>query len=623
MSQGTISTLAFTTSFRPSTETEATTTTTTSTSELYPSTSTSEIISPTASDSTTTTTPDSTATPITSSTTSEPYTPLSSSTITTTTASSSTTTSYSTTTSWTYTLPTTIPPTPTPSNDSDALSTGAIVAIVVASVVGIVALVLSTFLIVRRRRRNSVYYQNTPPMQETRTNNYGGVGGGGGGGQVNNNTNGAGLGITSSNTNPPYGGNDHGMSHDQMNASPLGNGGGFSSQSTGFGYDNGVIPGTALGAGMYGYDDDYHYQQQAVHQHTTQQPFYPLNNNQPLSYTPPTEPDIAPEDRYNPAYGSRREQEAAYMDSQQQQLYLQSQQQLQQQQQLQHQQQQQRQRQQQYLAGQLPMSEPVIPPKTNETFDTRPTGIGDGSQERYCPDNRFSVNSQTYLEQLRQSYPPATIDQELMGIPSADGSAGNDIINNNGRTVSPGLVFPPLPAPVPVPLISSHVGAGSAGNMMGSEDYAYPESDARRVLPNDRRPSSSRPISSSTVVTPAVTVQADVQDRGQHVVDNDATAVANSTQGELTPPQRFTEGERGSATEGNSNNSDNVGSPKRSSVLSQASSTASNSLNTKRLNSPQVIPSTNSLQLAPSPKRGPQMRDPEEEPTVTVIRKPM
>ncbi|KAF9549151.1 hypothetical protein EC957_004790 [Mortierella hygrophila] len=436
-------------------------------------------------------------------------------------------------------------------------------------------------------------------MQETRTNNYGGGGGGGGGGgQVNNNNSGTGLGITSSNTNPPYGGNDHGMSQDQMNASSLDNGGGFSSQSTGFGYDNGVIPGTALGAGMYGYDDDYHYQQQA-----------------PLSYTPPTEPDIAPEDRYDPTYGSRREQEAAYMNSQQQQLYLQSQQQLQQQQQLQHQ--------QQYLAGQLPMSAPVIPPTTNETFDTRPTWIGDSGQEGYYPDNRFSVNSQAYLEQLRQSYPPATIDQELMGVPSAEGGAGNDIVNNNVRTVSPGLDFPPLPAPVPAPLISSHVGAGSAGNMTGSEDYAYPESDARRVPPNDRRPSSSRPISSSTVVTPAVTVQADVQDRGQHVVNNDATAVANSTQGELTPPKRFTEGERGSATEGNSNNSDTVGSPKQSSVLSQASSTVSNSLNAKRLNSPQVIPSTNPLLLVPSPKRGPQMRDPEEEPTVTVIRKPL
>ncbi|KAF9124776.1 hypothetical protein BGX30_000798 [Mortierella sp. GBA39] len=379
-------------------------------------------------------------------------------------------------------------------------------------------------------------------MQETRTNNHGG----GGGGQVNNNNSGTGLGITSSNTNPPYGGNDHGMSQDQMNASSLDNGGGFSSQSTGFGYDNGVSPGTALGAGMYGYDDDYHYQQQAMHQQTAQQPFYPLSNSQPLSYTPPTEPDIAPEDRYDP------------------------------------------------------------------------------TQEGYYPDNRFSVNSQTYLEQLRQSYPPATIDQELMGVPSAGGGAGNDIVNNNARTVSPGLVFPPLPAPVPVPLISSRVGAGSAGSMTGSEDYAYPESDARRVPPNDRRPSSSRPISSSTVVTPAVIVQADIQDRDQHVVNNNATAVVNSTQGELTPPKRFTEGERGSATEGNSNNSDNVGSPKRSSMLSQASSMASNSLNTKQLNSPQVIPSTNSLQVVPSPKRGPQMRDPEEEPTVAVImRKPL
>ncbi|KAK3820533.1 MAG: hypothetical protein JOS17DRAFT_819849 [Linnemannia elongata] len=636
------------TSFRPTTKTEATTTTTTSTSQLYPSTSTSEIISPTTSDATTTTTTtttttDSTTTPITSSTTSEPYTSSSSSTTTTTTISLSTTTSYSittsysTTTSWTYTRPTTttsvgptIPPTPPPSNDSHALSTGAIVAIAVASVVGIVALALSTFLIVRRQRRNkdSVYYQNPPPMQETRTNNYGG--GGGEGGQVNNNNDGTGLGITSSNTNASYGGNNFRMSQDQMNASSLDNGGGFSNQSSGFGYDNGVSSATALDAGMYGYDDDYRYQQQTPHQQRAQQPYYPSNNSQPLSYTPPTEPDTAPEDRYDHTYGLRREQEAAYMHYQQQRLYLQSQHEFQQQQQLQHQQQlqrqqhqqqQQQQRQQQYLTGQLSMPAPIVPPTTNESFDTRPTVIGSDGQEEYYHDNRFSVSSQTYLERLRQSYPPAAIDQELMGVPSAEGGAGNDIVNNNARTLSPGLVFPPLPAPVPVPPISSHVGAGSAGSMTGSEDYAYPESDARRVPSNDRWSSSSRPVSSSILDTPAVTVQGDGQNQNHPIVNNSTTAAISSTQGTLAPNKRLTEGEGGSATEGNGNHSTNnkVGSPKRSSMLSQASSTASDSLNPKRLNSPQLNTSNSSSHLVPSPKRAPQMRYPEEEPTVTVI----
>ncbi|OAQ31484.1 hypothetical protein K457DRAFT_124121 [Linnemannia elongata AG-77] len=512
-------------------------------------------------------------TPITS-TSSEPYTSSSLSTTSTTTTSSSTTISSSASTSWTYTRPTTttsigptIPPTPTPSNDSDALSTGAIVAVAVASVVGVVAVAFSTFLIVRRQKRNrdSVYYHN-PPMQETRTNSYGG--GGGGGGQVNNNNDGTGLGITSSNTDAPYGRKDFRMSLDLMNASSLDNGGGFSSQSSGFGYDNGVSSATALGAEKYGYDDDYRYQQQALHQQRAQQPFYRSNNSQPLSYTPPTEPEIAPEDRYDPTY--TREQEAAYMNYQQQQLYLQSQQQLQEHQQLQHQQQHQQQRQQRYLAGQLPMPAPVIPrTTTNESFDTRPTVIGDGSQEGGHPNNRFSIDSRTYLERLRQRYSPAAIDQEPMGVPSAEGGPGNDTVDNNTRTVSPGLVFPPLPTPVPVPPISSHVGAGSAGSMTGSEDYAYPESDARHVPSNDRWSSSSRPMSSSTVDTPAVSVQTDDQDQHQAVVNNDATVTASSTHNEPTPPKpnRFTEGERGSATEFNgiNSNSYNVGSPKRSS----------------------------------------------------------
>ncbi|KAG0072021.1 hypothetical protein BGZ90_012057 [Linnemannia elongata] len=431
-------------------------------------------------------------------------------------------------------------------------------------------------------------------MQETRTNSYGG-GGGGGGGQVNNNNDGTGLGITSSDPNAPYGRNDFRMSLDQMNASSLDNGGGFSSQSSGFGYDNGVSSATALGAEI-----------------------------QPLSYTPPTEPEIAPEDRYDPTYSSRREQEAAYMNYQQQQLYLQSQQQLQEQQQLQHQQQ----RQQRYLAGQLPMPAPVIPRTTNESFHTRPTVIGDGRQEGGYPDNRFSIDSRTYLERLRQSYPPAAIEQEPMGVPSAEGGPGNDIVDNNTRTVSPGLVFPPLPTSVPVPPISSHVGAGSAGSMTGSEDYAYPESDARHVPSNDRWSSSSRPMSSLTVDSPAVSVQTDDQDQYQAVVNNDATVTANSTHNELTPPKpiRFTEGEGGSATEFNgiNSNSYNVGSPKRSSELSQASSTVSNSLNPKRLNSPQLLPATHSPQLIPSPRRAPQMRYPEEEPTVTAtMREPL
>lgn len=450
-----------------------------------------------------------------------------------------------------------------------------------------------------------MHSQDPPPMQETRPNNHNN--GVVSGVLVNNNNGGTGLGITSSSVNAPYSGSGFGISQDQMNAASLDTGGGYPSQSSGFGYDN-AGSATALGAGLYGgYNDEIRYQQQAPHQPRSQQPYYHASNNQPLSYTPPTEPDIAPEDRYDPTYAYRQEQEAAYMNYQQQQLYLQCQQQLQQPQQQQELIQQQRQQnQQQYLAGQLPMPASVIPPPppppaTTESFDIRPTVIGGGGgQERYYPENRFSVNSQTYLERLRGSYLPASVDQGPMRVPAEDGGAGSVV--NTVRTLDPGLtspLTPPMPVPVP-PISSSHVGAGTAaGRTTGSEDYAYPESNARRVPNNDRWSTPPRPTSSTTD-TPAVKVQAD-----------DQPVAAGATEGELASPlmaNRFAKGEGVVTTEGNSSH---VVSPKRSSVLSQESvSTASSGLNSKRLNSPQVISSA---------KRAPQARYPEKEPTITTI----
>lgn len=295
------------------------------------------------------------------------------------------------------------------------------------------------------------------------------------------------------------------------------------------------------------------------------------------------------------------------MNYQQQQLYLQSQQQLQQQQQQRELIQQHRQQKQhQYLAGELPVPAPVVPPPplptaTTESFDTRPTVIG-GGQEGYHPENRFSVNSQTYLERLRGSYPPATIDQSLTR-DSADYSSAGSVVMNSIRTPSPGLT-PPLPPPIPVPvppISSSHVGAGTpAGRKAGSEDYAYPESDARRVPDNDRWSSPPSRPTWSTADTPAVTVQAD-----------DQPVAASTTEGDITSPpmvNRFAGGGGGVTTE---DINSNVVSPRRSSVLSQASvSTASSGLNHKRPHSPQLIP---------SPKRAPQARHPEEEPTITTI----
>ncbi|KAG0378958.1 hypothetical protein BGX24_002242 [Mortierella sp. AD032] len=506
-----------------------------------------------------------------------------------------------------------------PTQDSDKLSTGAIVGIAIGGAAGLIALTFLSFLIRRRRRRafetETVYHQNPPHMQENRHNNYGGGSGGGGGSQGgNNNNNGTGLGITSSNTNAPYGGGgDVRTSQDQMNAtSSLDTGGGYSSQSSGFGYDNAFSGGsaTALGPGAYGYDNDYRAQQQSMRPQPSQL-YYPTNLA--LSYTPPTEPDIAPEDRYDPTYAARREQESAYMNYQQQQLYLQSQQQ---QQQLQ---QQQQQKQQQYRAGQLPMPIPIIPPAPAGSLESQLNTYG--SQDGYRPEYRFSADSQIYLERLRGAYPPASIEQGLMSA-SVGGSAMTGVAVANARASSPAIT-PPMPIP-PIgagypagqqdPMLSgqkqqqqhlspsfvspdTYVAAGTASSITGSDDYAYPESDSRRVPNNARWPGPSLPM---VTVEPA----------NQPFVNNNeattGTATESTTQGELTPPMvnRFAEGEVAATGDGDQG----VGSTKRSSELSQASSTVS-SLSRKRLNSPQVIP---------SPKRAPQVLYPEGEPTITM-----
>ncbi|KAF9908788.1 hypothetical protein EC991_009491 [Linnemannia zychae] len=404
----------------------------------------------------------------------------------------------------------------------------------------------------------------------------------------------------------------------------LDTGGGYSSQSSGFGYDGlalgGVGPAVALGSGLHGYDNEYQSQHQSLRPQP-QQSYYP--SSQALSYTPPTEPDIAPEDRYDPTYAARREQEAAYMNYQQQQLYLQSQRQLQQQQ-----------KQQQYLAGQLSMPMPTIPPAPAGSLESQLNTYG--TQDGYRPDNRFSAvsaDSQTYLERLRGSYPPTGIEQGLI---SAEGGALGAAVMN-ARTPSPAMT-PPMPVP-PIgagyPAGQQHilpsgqqqqqvlqsspsfvdpaayVAAGTAGSMTGSEDYAYPESDARRVPSNDRWASPPKPAD-STLHPQAITVQP----ANPHSINNNEAATvgaaSSTTQGELTPPMtnRFAEGEvTAAAAAGEVGSHGGVGSPGRSSVLSQASSTMSG-LNPKRLNSPQLIP---------SPKRAPQVLHPEVEPTITMI----
>ncbi|KAF9082870.1 hypothetical protein BGX29_005553 [Mortierella sp. GBA35] len=441
-----------------------------------------------------------------------------------------------------------------------------------------------------------MYYPDPPPMQETRPTTNGGEGGGGNGGDINNN--GTGLGIFSSSTNASYGGGDYRTSLDPMNARSM-HTSGFSNRSSGFGYDN-LESATALGvAGMYGYENAYRIQQQMQHQ---PQSHYPLT--QPLSYTPPTEPEIAPEDRYDPNYAAQQEQEAAYMNYQQQQLYLQSQQQ----QQLQ---------QQQYLASQ---GQSLLVPGVHPagSYESRTSAYG--GQDGYYPDQRLSVASadtMTYLDRLRGGLTPE-IDQGPLGsVP--EGVAG---VVANART--PGPIVPQVGAGYSAarqqpeqPSIRQHglypsppfadptiaATTGTRDSMTRSEDYAYPESDARHVSSKYNWPSPPKPKLSTTTTAPVVTVAPHDQPA---VVGNGATVAANTTLGELTPPvaaNRFAEGEA-------VNNNDGL-SPNRSSVLSQSRTSSSvASLNPKRLHPPQLIP---------SPKRAPQVLYPEDEPTNTTI----
>ncbi|KAG0269236.1 hypothetical protein BGZ95_002146 [Linnemannia exigua] len=584
--------------------------------EPYPPTSTSsEIISPSSLPSTSS---DSTTSGYTtfSTTTTKPY-PTTTTTLSWVTTLTRTTTVTSTpiktTTRWTYTTSArpTIPPTPT--KDSGKLSTGAIVGIAVGIAAVLIALTFISFLIWRRRRRafetETGYRQNLAPMQENRHINYGGRSGGGGGGiQGNSNNNGTGLGITSNNTNASNGGGgDLRASQDHINAaSSLDTAGGHSSQSSGIGYNNAFGGGsaTALGSRVYGNDDDYRAEQQSL-QPRRPQLYYPTN--QALSYTPPTEPDIAPEDRYDPTYAARRGQEAVYMNHQQQQLYIQSQQQ-------------QQQKQQQYLAGQLPMPIPTVPPVSAGSLESQLHTYG--GQDGYRPENRFSADSQAYLERLRGGFPPTSIEQELMSA-NVGGSVMTGVAVANARTSSPAMTpptpIPPIGAGYPAgqqdPMLSGqqqqqqrpspsfvdpavYVATGTSGSMAGSEDYVYPESDSRRVSNSARWP-SPRPL-------PMVAGEPTNQPFVNNDVVTNINATESTTQGELTPPManRFAEGEASATGDGYQS----IGSTQRLSGLSQASSTVS-SLNHKRLNSPQVIP---------SPKRAPQALYPEAEPTITM-----
>ncbi|KAF9924673.1 hypothetical protein FBU30_005392 [Linnemannia zychae] len=466
--------------------------------------------------------------------------------------------SYIPSTTSTSAAPTVIPIL-TPSKGPNKLSAGAITGIVIGGVTGFLILTLLGFLVWRRQHaQDTRYYPDSPPMQETHHTAYG-DGGGGGGDQIMARNSGAGLEVTSNNSNIPYGGGFM-PSHDQIISTPTDTEHSLPSQSTGYEHNNAsslVIP----VSGLYDYGNEYDFQHQTRLQPRPQRPYLPPN--QPLSYTPPTEPGFAPENRYDPNYAARQAQEAAYMNYQQRQLYLQSQRRLLQQ----------RQKQQQYLAGQSSIPAPMIP--SEEVNNSRSDAVGSNNAEEFNPQNRFSVastNSQEYLDRLRGDYPPATINQNLMSghSPTADGATSvvenigipNPIIPPSSNFSGPqyqGLTSSQLSIN---PTLISNDATGTSEGMAQFNNYAYPESDARRTVP-------------TSVVT--------VEPPNQPITNNPETMAVTTgdiQESRLTPPMELRHIE--DRTEGEYNS----GFPKRSSVASQTPSAVS-SPNSKR--SPQVL----------------------------------
>ncbi|KFH70292.1 hypothetical protein MVEG_03143 [Podila verticillata NRRL 6337] len=223
------------------------------------------------------------------------------------TSSDSTTTYYTTSTYYTTTTEPTVPPTLPPSKDnSGALSAGAMVGIVVAAVVALIALVSAACMVARRQRRKRARASNTvfsePDMQE----NYrpGGIPGGGGGGGGGG---GSGAGVVSS------GGRDRPISQDTMLASGFSNINSATGGGGRYGYEP-EVGAAAAAVGGYAYDR----QQQLQHRHG---PPYPSSHQ--VGYTSPDESEYAQGDMYNPNYAERVQNDLAYRQYEQEQLYRQ------------------------------------------------------------------------------------------------------------------------------------------------------------------------------------------------------------------------------------------------------------------------------------------------------------
>ncbi|KAG0011305.1 hypothetical protein BGZ81_002246 [Podila clonocystis] len=382
----TISTLTTTTS-APITTT--TTYSSTTTSHVTPTTTTT-----TTSDTPTTTTDipptSTTTTTISTSTRSRTTrTRTSTTTATTTTATSDTTTTYHTTTTG-PTVPPTLPP-----SDNGSISTGAIIGITVAAAVALIALGFAVCMVTRRRRRRRDLTSNPVFSQPVMQENYhpgGGVGGNGG----------AMLGNK---------GKERPTSQEAMMSSGFSNITATTSGGDRYGY------GPETGAvGGYAYDR----QQQLQHRHG-QLPYSPPLD-QRVNYTPPNEPEYPQSDIYNPDYAQGRPQDdLAYYQYQQEQLYHQ---------QMQMQQEQERLAATAALTGYYPMPRPSeYSPATSNVYP-----------ENIDRNPRYSeIEQERHLQQLLHGNPGSTGAYSSHTSPAATSSANYHVQGQYHPSVTPPL----------------------------------------------------------------------------------------------------------------------------------------------------------------------------------------
>ncbi|GJJ76799.1 hypothetical protein EMPS_09158 [Entomortierella parvispora] len=537
--------------------------------EPLPTTTTERLTTTTAEPPTTTTKPPTTIiTTATTTTTTTKTTTLSTSTSTRTLTITGTSTGSSTSSSTnssspppTTTTRPTIPPTetPTPSDDnSNRLSTGAIVGIAVAALAAIIALTALAMFASRRRRRQK--NRNTDLMfnpvaidlQENRAGRQGGDSGGDGiltgahGQQWPATGNGGRI--------PP-------QAPSMGTASLLGENQISQISSGGMGYESDILAGggeAAAMGGAYGYEANRRrqMQQQQMHQEAGGRQGDYYGNQQRIVYASPTEPGMTDEERYNPEYAAQREQEAARYNQYQQ-----------------------------YLADQEWRQAAAVAPGgvaggaiggvAGQATSPYYGGVAQQPQAEYgiqgdgyySDQQRYSGDQFQHLQQQGQGFErPAGVFSPSRVSPGVAATYPSTQSNNNGQFNYDyrGQTLPDQGYVAPYPPTA---GVSSLG------DYATTESDAR-FTKSEPWPEVSTPATSRLGAAPAVPA----------VIVAPAPTSASATK-----------------------ESTRVDNTKRNSQLSVESASSSNSGVPRRVHSPQLIP--------PSPKRAPQVLYPETEPS--------